>query len=396
MLRLWLIISVVTFFHVLGQSATSGCDRDGSPSQDYSQLVGKLGSPDFATREDAEKQLRKIGGSAIEALEKGRRSTDNEIRMRSARLLITIRKDDYESRLQAFLISTNADDDFGLPSWNTYYEIVGDDENARQLFVGMQQTEGQLLKKLAENRATTHSSFSERLNSVQSGVSVGFSRGTTLNTLAALLLVAGNDNFPEGNIENRQILIQLIRHQTLANLLTRPTVINQIKESSANGAFAKLIANWMKRLPDDPSLLRAKGILAPQLGLIQFVNDVARATQLERSSPTARAEGIEFVARNGGPEQIKIMESLLDDKTLVQALRKNAELPERTLRRIEIRDVALAACVRLSNMSFSEFGFTRYQGDDDGFPPINEAGFQTEEQRELAMAKWKTGGNSKN
>ncbi|MCI0339584.1 MAG: hypothetical protein L0216_00300, partial [Planctomycetales bacterium] len=74
---------------LLAASGVAAQDPSAPPAgPDVPALVGKLGHPDFAEREAAEKGLREAGEAALPALrEAARASADPEVRHRATRLL---------------------------------------------------------------------------------------------------------------------------------------------------------------------------------------------------------------------------------------------------------------------------------------------------------------------
>ena len=84
-----------------------------APADDPAALVKQLGSPQFAEREAAEKQLRAMGLPAKPALLAGAASADREVAARSLAMLTTIRKQQM---------------------WDRFAKIVGDNKASRELF----------------------------------------------------------------------------------------------------------------------------------------------------------------------------------------------------------------------------------------------------------------------
>ena len=68
-------------------AALLGLAADAGPGPDPSALVGRLGSPRFAEREQAADALQALGPDALPALRAGRQARDPEVRARAAALL---------------------------------------------------------------------------------------------------------------------------------------------------------------------------------------------------------------------------------------------------------------------------------------------------------------------
>ena len=84
---------------------TAAALQTGLEAGAHFELVLQRGSDDFSERQNAETQLQKVGGEALPDLRIGEAHTDNEVRMRSTRLILSIQRADYQRRvLQLSLI----------------------------------------------------------------------------------------------------------------------------------------------------------------------------------------------------------------------------------------------------------------------------------------------------
>lgn len=113
--------------------AKAGAPDAPRPAEDpAAALVKQLGSDDFATREAAEKELRKLGSKAEAALKAGLKSEDPEIRARCAKILTAIRKDALEALVKTF--DPAAENPSDHPIWKRFKAIAGDTRASRELF----------------------------------------------------------------------------------------------------------------------------------------------------------------------------------------------------------------------------------------------------------------------
>jgi hypothetical protein len=88
-------------------------------------LVERLGSEDFDTREEAQKQLAALGRLALPALVTGLRASPNpEVRSRCEQLLPAATALDVKARLDTFLADTRGEYRHDLPGWDAFRTIA--------------------------------------------------------------------------------------------------------------------------------------------------------------------------------------------------------------------------------------------------------------------------------
>lgn len=73
-------------------------DKQSVDEKRIQKLIEDLGSANYETREEATKELKKIGTRAISALEKAKKSNDPEIAQRAAEILKEIKEEDYRKK----------------------------------------------------------------------------------------------------------------------------------------------------------------------------------------------------------------------------------------------------------------------------------------------------------
>ncbi len=114
---------------------------------DVAELIQQLGAAQFVQRENAEKQLRKMGLDVMESVAQAAKSSDPEVRLRASRLLVTLRKDSLMAMVERFRKGEQED----LPGWSNFKEIVGEAEDTRKLFCDIFESEGDLLRPLEKD-----------------------------------------------------------------------------------------------------------------------------------------------------------------------------------------------------------------------------------------------------
>jgi hypothetical protein len=356
---------------------------------DVKALIAQLGDAKFAVRKSAGEKLAKIGLPAFQALEEATRDGDREIRYRAEKVLSVIRQNDLNRRLTIFLASLDSPEDKSLPSWPRFKAAHGNTKITRSLFVEMQRAEGELLAQLdADPRQATDLLGQRALALVQEQNRLN--RDETplpLGQIAAVFFVAGEpDTKPTSNTV--ALLLQLGTQQTLAGIA--PAGEASDKQTLEKAALSRKLLG--------PVLARADGsatMEAVRLAVIHNLKEgLGPAVKLLHAPPRGRLYMVYVqyamfvVARFGDDSHLAPLEKLFTDNTLISTP------PFRGNRReIQVRDSALAAAVLLTKQELKDYFELpeNLAAQQQGGPLPNailSVGFENDEQRTAAFAKW--------
>jgi hypothetical protein len=102
------------------------------------ELVGKLGSPQFSEREQATRDLAKMGRMALPALQEALGANlEPEVAMRAEGLLPKAESEDMKARVACFLADAGGKFQHTLPGWEKFKTVAGNDAASRKLFAEM-------------------------------------------------------------------------------------------------------------------------------------------------------------------------------------------------------------------------------------------------------------------
>ncbi len=390
-LRFWyaLCLSLAWVITVDGVSPPRVQDESAG-RKEISALISQLGDDDFQVRELAERRILEIGAATIVELKNARLLGDSEIRLRARRLLVRVLRADYQQRIDRFIGSTDPEDSFGLNGWREFSSIAGHDQSARLLFVSMQQAEQDVFLAWNDDRQA----FETAARAVMSDI--GKSTGPIiLPTLACAILIKTMENKSFGNaIQSTSIasavdIDNLVGSQeVIANRLDENRIVRVIHAGPYEAAFMRLIKGWLDSLPATTSGNTLKLRMVIRLALSDYGDFAAQTSVDQEIAADLRGEAIALVARSRQLKYIETIEPLLSDETLVGEF--PAGYKQNRIIRVEIRDIALAALVYISGQAFSEFGFEYFQGLDDQFIVLSQAGFETTDSQHSAIAKWRS------
>jgi RNA polymerase sigma factor (sigma-70 family) len=409
------------------------------PDPAAAKLVERLGSADFAEREAAQKELRKLGAKAAPALEAGRKSENPEVRARCAKILTEIRRDALDDLAKNF--DPKAEKQPDHPIWNRFKDITGDSRDSRDLFarvIANRKWLQTLDKADADPAAAGHvyrvglaEVFRDFHNDLANTPPWPCDRPEEVAYLMFLGSYAddpttkpvGDEIVPQ-NLRNVEFLGRgIIRGEgqiTHAVGLERglegkPQDASKEDRPVAAGAegtdraFAKLFAAWLARR--DPASEAVPAAFRRALAYrIPEALPVARryaANDFEPKRgvpPLATITALEVVAQFGTPADRPLFERHFGNETNVAAIDKPRDDGARDYYRpapltdtTQMRDVALGLALLLHDGTPEDFGFAvregyfKKAGDRYAIPGSSQLhlGFKREEDRAAAFKKAK-------
>jgi hypothetical protein len=341
------------------------------------QLVPQLGHPNFAVRTQAMDELVAWGVEAIDALEAGLRSPDREVRFRSQRALELVRAQDFQRRLQVFAAGQDAQEQYQLPAWDLFRKQVGDSQEARRLFVEMQQAEPDMLLALDNSSLRAEEVLVERLGRLQQDGRIGQNAPLPLGTIASFLFVAiqprGDDAPPA-----LQQLTPVFRQDVFASAM-------QI--GAQREVLGKMLGVWIERASSWETFHAM--LLAMQYDLPQGLVPAQRLLQSDATDPNQavyRGFALQMFARFGDASHMPIVEPFLEDTTPYgQSLNLSGTARYQT----QIRDIALATLVHLAKENPQRFGLLRLKPSSSQVFNPNSVAFENDARRDEAIRAWR-------
>jgi RNA polymerase sigma factor (sigma-70 family) len=155
-------------------------------------LVRQLGSPEFAEREAAEKELRKLGANALPAVRAGLKSDVPEVVERCARLLPVLRVEHLKSN--------------GHPVWKKFANIAGESKESATLYAEMvgDPRRAEVLEAVVEKPDSAGAVYQGELNRGIKALREGYDAAERRNRNLSGL------NHPDSGVPNRGELALLL------------------------------------------------------------------------------------------------------------------------------------------------------------------------------------------
>ena len=354
------------------QSSPQTPSQTTQQAETTARLIERLASARFAVRERATEQLIMLGLSAIPQLEQARRSENREVRHRSQLVLSVVHELDFQHRLKSFEQDTDGAKSYGLPGWERFRDLAGNTKTSRRLFVQMQKAERELLgaeSQAAEDASQTLERRGQRLHySAQI-----FSTRHELPPIVAVLFVATNQDIP----------LRKATNTSLMSLCQQPAFEIGIASKTHRSILRNLLAAWIHR--EDAVPAHELLALALQHNIVQ---SLPRARVLAKRTAEVDVYDRHFavlcLAKFGGIDDVAQLEAIMADENVVSRYRLN-----NMTYTVEMRDLVLAAMLKLTEREPSAFGYGRLRLQEPYVFDEQSLGFVNDEDRQVAMAKWR-------
>ena len=361
-------------------SARLATAKEPPSPEKVAQLVEKLGDDSFRNREQAHRELLAIGLPAREALVRGLRSPDLEIRLRSRRLLAQVAEEEFEGRLAAFIADVNGTRDHDLPAWKRYRESIGNTRMARTLFVNMIREEMPLLQAFESGRKLEEL-FSERVKSLQpySRINSNGPRVASSQSLATLLFV----------VSQPELTVDQITHQQIFSLLQYTGTQNVIKGSPYSKVLLGMLDGWVRKLDKQLPNAYYPLMIALNYDMKEAGFEIAKK-YLGNNTTTSSAQQYDImsIARFGTAGDIDLLVPQLQNEAVCHTW-SNPQIKKGVIK-TQVRDVALVMMLEMTGQNQQEYGFTLLQRNPTTLFHGYTCGFVDESQRDKALLMWNT------
>jgi hypothetical protein len=390
------------------------------PAQELSkarELVQQLGSEQFQEREQAERDLEKMGRVARAALLEGVNNDPSpEVRSRCHTLLPRATSLEMKARLDVFLADTEGKHDHDLPGWNEFRSLTRDewsifgyplwadsslDKPARKIFAELLSTpiNRQLVMATggpeSELGALAGARRQELYNQKYGRIIVGggvvsrptIRREPTVEDIAALL-------FAESQAPAKAAAARTV---SISVLLNSSGFLAAIKNPDEKGkVYQAVAAAWLDTRQDPIEMYNALTIASNQLVLPEQSCRLAiRLLDAKGAQVFYRGQAAATLVKFGNKGHIASLEKAIADNSVLTTLQRNVFKDgknELVRTEIQIRDVALAAAIILAGEKPEDFGF-QDQFKNNGNPNLSFSYtrylLDDDDARKATFAKWK-------
>jgi hypothetical protein len=356
-------------------------------------LVEKLASKSFQEREQATRELQRLGRLALPAITEAMQSSANpEVQLRTELLLPSARTDDFRARIDCFLADTENKYRHDLPGAKEFFAVAGPSEAARNLFrdivlspnrdllLGVGKPD-ELPKLIAERRAEFMRSINGGVVIINGVVQNNKSSAPTITDLAAIF-------FAESMIPEKKLGGQA--GYQAASLLNQSALRTALNGGPEKDAILGILSKWADTREETTTMYYAMNsmkAIRPAMAL----KLATRILETKGGQPLYRGYAITTLGQHGDAEHREALVKMLKDESdLTPGLIAGGKRSP-----IQVRDLALAMLLVATKQDPTEYGFTyRYKTN-----PSSDAlkynymahyfeGDDAAKKREDAFKKW--------
>jgi hypothetical protein len=350
------------------------------------QLVKQLGDARFNVRDAAEKELMRLGLAAFEALKEGEKDTDLHVHERCRALQLIVSELMLQKQIEHFKNKESGPE--ALIFAESFLKITGDTKEARELYAEAMIMHSQLLDDVwrdRKNGVQTLHAYCDLLaarirfqQDIDSGSLIeSTKRAEPIKRADLLVFFFLSQELPaekDGSFSN--YCYQVLRSRTLTEILS--------SNSPDALPFKKLFIAWINHEPQEYMVQRGLEVAA-QAEMKELLPLALRIANDKSARIHYRAQVALLLCTLAAKENLKDIEPLLEDKTFVRTVNTN-----NTSGLLQMRDVALAVCIKLSGQKIADYDFDVMKSEDvGGLKDIACCAFTTVEKREASHQKYK-------
>jgi hypothetical protein len=355
-----------------GSAALTAADGPSAAERELERLVHRLGSADFAEREQAQRELLDLGPAALPALRRTATADDLELRYRALQILAELQSRLLEQTLAQLESGDPAAAVELLPGWKRYSRLVGSSPEARRLFVDMVRTEPALMQAADGAPEQISAEFEHRCADLSLRRVQRRRDGLPVPSVAALLFIGSLEEFSPSVTAATCVQNVVLTDGDFASEMNRPDRPESVRQ---------LIALWV---------IRPDGAAASQRLSIAIKFELPEGMEVSREIIASGQNGIPiqqailFIARFGSRENIAELEELLADETELPTQRRGST----NMFSARVQDVALAGLLHLTEQEPKEYGFESIRANPQYLYNPGTMGFTSDEARQRALERW--------
>lgn len=346
------------------------------------ELIKQLADSRFKVRDAAEKQIVSLGLASLDALKDGEKHPDLHVQERCRLLQPMIRALTLQRRIDAFLAKRDGPIPANLPLAASFLKLTEDSKEARKLYAEILVINPQMLDTIDQDKVKGTAMFVSYCQEVQQrsqyvpGVDYRERQKLITRADVALYFLLSSELSQDrtGRVSSYGY--------TFMNAPALPETLG--KEDTDSAVFKKLFLNWVEKEPQPYMVQRAVQI-ASDAKMKEALPLVLKLIERKDLQGYARAQTALLLTRVGTKEHIKLMEPLLEDKAVIGNFGINNKMAQ-----VQMRDVALAVCIKLSGQKMSDYPFDVMQGGDANIhQSYIYCAFSSDEKRDEAQKKYK-------
>lgn len=353
-----------------------------------SVLVEQLGDAEFHVREEAERELRKVGIPALDALlSASEKDLDFEVRRRAERLVPEIEAAAHAERLRLFLADTRGDVEQTVPGWKRFKTLVGDTLDTRRWFVSMHQAEPLVMLRADQRSERTSAAVTQRVADLMRPALRGRTAAMyqlSAPSISALLFVGSREDVSLHEQLATQVA-QVAQGAALSNLL-----LNATGDETQRAIATKILSQWITARSQGWTAI-SNLHLAQRFQLREAGRSVARELLGRKGmQPSIFGQALLVLERFGTKEDVPLAEAFVTEQGACLNFVQNTKRMT-----VELREVALAVAILLTGEKPERYGYSDLQRVNQQQLLLNSLDLGDGTAIEKAIQKWQQRGAEK-
>ena len=346
------------------------------------ELVQQLAHTSFKVRENASDDLVKLGAAAVDALRKGLTHSDAEVSERCRKLLPRALDFHLQEQIDKFLAKPDGPIPEDLPGLKRWIKTTGSSKESREMYAEMVKEHRRLLIDIEANPEQATQKYQAFCADVYSRARLGAVNARkeliTRSEMVLFFFLGSDPNCRKGSSPTGTVpYIQALQ------FLNGTQASDMLSGGGASASFKKLFLSWLEE-ERYISLVRRGFQLAATANLKEAGPIAVKIATDKTSPPTSRSYALLSAVKLFTLDDLKKLEPLLDDKTVVGRTTLNGEAIT-----TEMRDIALGIAVQTTGQKMADYGFDRFRDTAPGLVTSYLYYAQSEKNREEAFKKWK-------
>jgi len=365
------------------------------------ELVRTLAHPAYRERENATRELQKMGRAALTALSEARQTESSpEVRLRTDLCLPVAEADDMRAKVNCFLADSEAKYDHTLPGWSRFKTVVGNDKTARELFA-------EVLKKkdmhsllmaaelpaneLSQVLANHYREVQGRMNGMQFGGRGGYVQQQPPTTPEIIVLA-----FLESVYTDKETVLNYNYGLSITNYMYQPDIQNAMG-ANRSGKYAVPIRKVLIRWLDTRETSQGAQMAMQFAQNWQMTDDIPRyASRVlvgegQPGNPWLKTNALTVLAQHKtAKDHIEAIAKVFDDGSVIQQAFPGAKGNQ--VNAITLGDFALGVALSITGQDPKEYGLEVMNNgnkwNQNNYFFKDEEKNKAEDKRKAAHKKW--------
>lgn len=362
--------------------------------------VQDLGDRQFEVRDQATAKLSSLSNKQLELLkELLASSTDPEIVVRLSSVVAKLKTERQREIVQVFLRETDVEKDHGLKGWSSFAKVAGSNRSSKRLFLQLYDRYPMLVEEPLEDPKLAAEFGLGIIRSIQQQ-EMGRSEPDKIDGLVILYCscLASTSEEYKANLAAMSLRV-----------LLRAPYNQALRDPQAKRAIENMVEIWSQNIEDSYEqtialqvMLESNLTTAKSLA-VRMLETAAKTESKDKNDqydPKDLLKAFQVMFRFGKIEDIPLLEKWLENQDVCEEL-TGINLPgalppqfppdgQRPLATVELRDVALLACMQIADVDYRDHFRSLRQSVLWGYIPNSIAlPSGSEAIREARLEAWK-------